>query len=280
MSSYGVTRLDEGWRSSLFGWLAVVRGWGTRSLAESLPHDEAGQAKVAKQLGVPVEKVKRRVVQLHEANPMLGLRGCRLAIRYPEIGDMQVRAIIDAAIEVKKRGHEVLPEIMIPLIGTVEELAFLKKRAVAVALNLGVTGSAVPAGACGAKGSTGPGQTVIGTCAARITRTVSSIVGAALQITTTVSGATVRRRWSSASAPSSSPPSAGSSSTRSNGVVTTRSSAAGVVATSSTSMFASAGCTRSPAVGSASTTRTCRRSTSTSLDGVQRVGQICWSHWC
>jgi pyruvate,orthophosphate dikinase len=102
-------------------------------LHEFLPHDEAGQAEVARQLGVPVEKVRRRVEQLHESNPMLGLRGCRLAIRYPEIGDMQVRAIIDAAIEVKKRGHEVLPEIMIPLVGTVEELAFLRKRAVAVA---------------------------------------------------------------------------------------------------------------------------------------------------
>ena len=102
-------------------------------LHEFLPHDEAGQAEVAKQLGVPIEKVQRRVEQLHEANPMLGLRGCRLSIRYPEIGDMQVRAIIDAAIEVKKRGKEVLPEIMIPLVGTVEELSFLKKRAVAVA---------------------------------------------------------------------------------------------------------------------------------------------------
>src|SRR6185312_6519516 len=102
-------------------------------LHEFLPHDEAGQAEVARQLGVPLAKVKRRVEQLHEANPMLGLRGCRLAILYPEIGDMQVRAIIDAAIEVKKRGKEVLPEIMIPLVGTVEELAFLKKRAVAVA---------------------------------------------------------------------------------------------------------------------------------------------------
>ncbi len=102
-------------------------------LHEFLPHDEAGQAEVAKQLGIPVEKVERRVTQLHETNPMLGLRGCRLAIRYPEIGDMQVRAIIEAAIEVKKKGKEVLPEIMIPLIGTVEELAFLKKRAIAVA---------------------------------------------------------------------------------------------------------------------------------------------------
>ena len=102
-------------------------------LHEFLPHDEAGQSEVARQLGIPLEKVQRRVTQLHEANPMLGLRGCRLAIRYPEIGDMQVRAIIEAAIEVASRGHEVLPEIMIPLVGTVEELSFLKKRAVAIA---------------------------------------------------------------------------------------------------------------------------------------------------
>ncbi len=64
---------------------------------------------------------------------MLGFRGCRLPIIYPEIGDMQVRAIIEAAIAVKKKGKEVLPEIMIPLVGTVEELAILKKRAIAVA---------------------------------------------------------------------------------------------------------------------------------------------------
>ncbi|MHC5536728.1 putative PEP-binding protein, partial [Singulisphaera rosea] len=102
-------------------------------LHEFLPHDEAGQAEVAKQLGVPIEKVKRRVEQLHESNPMLGLRGCRLAILYPEIGDMQVRAIIEAAIEVKKKGIEVLPEIMIPLVGLIEELSFLKKRSIVVA---------------------------------------------------------------------------------------------------------------------------------------------------
>ena len=75
----------------------------------------------------------QRVEQLHEFNPMLGFRGCRLPIVYPEIGDMQIRAIIDAAIAVKKKGKTVLPEIMIPLVGTVEELAFLKKRAIAVA---------------------------------------------------------------------------------------------------------------------------------------------------
>jgi pyruvate,orthophosphate dikinase len=102
-------------------------------LHEFLPHDEEGQAEVAHQLGVPVDKVKHRVEQLHEFNPMLGFRGCRLPIVYPEIGDMQVRAIIAAACEVKKRGKSVLPEIMIPLIGTVEELSILKKRAIAVA---------------------------------------------------------------------------------------------------------------------------------------------------
>jgi pyruvate,orthophosphate dikinase len=104
-------------------------------LHEFLPRDDnpLGQAEVARQLGVSVEKVKRRVEQLHEQNPMLGLRGCRLPIKFPEIGDMQVRAIIQAAIEVQKRGKTVLPEIMIPLVGTVEELTFLKQRAVAVA---------------------------------------------------------------------------------------------------------------------------------------------------
>ena len=102
-------------------------------LHEFLPHDEAGQGEVARQLGVDVKKVADRVTQLHESNPMLGLRGCRLAIKFPEIADMQVRAIIDAAIAVKQKGKSVLPEIMIPLVGTVEELAFLKKRAIAEA---------------------------------------------------------------------------------------------------------------------------------------------------
>ena len=102
-------------------------------LHEFLPHDDKGQADLAKSLGVDVKKIKERVEQLHEFNPMLGFRGCRLPIVYPEIGDMQVRAIIEAAIEVKKKGLSVLPEIMIPLVGTVEELSLLKKRAIAVA---------------------------------------------------------------------------------------------------------------------------------------------------
>ena len=78
-------------------------------LHEFLPHDEAGQAEVAKQLNVSVQKVKHRVEELHESNPMLGLRGCRLAIKFPEIADMQVRAIIEAAVNVKKKGIDVLP---------------------------------------------------------------------------------------------------------------------------------------------------------------------------
>jgi pyruvate,orthophosphate dikinase len=102
-------------------------------LHEFLPHDAKGQAEVAGQLGVTPEKVHQRVEQLHEFNPMLGFRGCRLPIVYPEIGDMQVRAIIDAAIAVQKSGKKVLPEIMIPLVGTIEELTFLKKRTIAVA---------------------------------------------------------------------------------------------------------------------------------------------------
>ncbi len=104
-------------------------------LHEFLPKDDnpAGQAEVARQLGITVEKVQRRVEQLHEQNPMMGLRGCRLPIKFPEIGDMQVRAIIQAAIEVQKRGKTVLPEIMIPLVGVIEELTFLKKRTIAVA---------------------------------------------------------------------------------------------------------------------------------------------------
>ncbi len=101
-------------------------------LHEFLPHEEKEQAELAKQLGISLKRVRERVEQLKEANPMLGFRGCRLPIVYPEIGDMQVRAIIQAAIEVQKSGKSVIPEIMIPLIGTVEELVFLKKRAIEV----------------------------------------------------------------------------------------------------------------------------------------------------
>lgn len=91
-------------------------------LHEFLPHDEAGQREVAEQLGVAAGEVKEAVDSLHEFNPMLGFRGCRLAVVYPEILRMQVRAIMQAAVAVKKSGVEVHPEIMIPLVGHIREL--------------------------------------------------------------------------------------------------------------------------------------------------------------
>jgi pyruvate,orthophosphate dikinase len=105
-------------------------------LHEFVPHERAKQAELAKELGLDVEKVARRVEQLHEANPMLGHRGCRLCITYPEILEMQVRAIIEAAIEVQKRGVKVLPEIMIPLVLDRKELSILEQATRRVADDL------------------------------------------------------------------------------------------------------------------------------------------------
>jgi len=94
-------------------------------LHEFVPHDHAKQAELAKELGIAAETVARRVEQLHEANPMLGHRGCRLSITYPEILEMQVRAIIEAAIECHKNKVKVVPEIMIPLTLDKKELGIL-----------------------------------------------------------------------------------------------------------------------------------------------------------
>jgi pyruvate, orthophosphate dikinase len=91
-------------------------------LHEFLPHDHAQQSELANKLGVPSETISRRVHELHEFNPMLGHRGCRLGIVYPEISEMQARAIFQAAAEVQKKGKKVLPEIMIPLVGFPREL--------------------------------------------------------------------------------------------------------------------------------------------------------------
>jgi pyruvate,orthophosphate dikinase len=95
-------------------------------LHEFLPHDEAGIADLAKSLSIPVQEVEARVESLAEANPMLGHRGCRLGIVYPEITAMQARAIIEAACVAAKDGVKVFPEIMIPLISGVEELKHQK----------------------------------------------------------------------------------------------------------------------------------------------------------
>jgi pyruvate, orthophosphate dikinase len=90
-------------------------------LHEFLPNDEANQRVMANDVGVSVEFVKQRVDDLHESNPMMGHRGCRLGISYPEITEMQVRAIIEAALNVKAKGCDAKVEIMVPLIGTVRE---------------------------------------------------------------------------------------------------------------------------------------------------------------
>ena len=95
-------------------------------LHEFLPHDAKAQKELADVLGVKAAFVKARVAQLHEANPMLGHRGCRLSVTYPEILEMQVTAIVEAAIECKKKRIDAIPEIMIPLVGTAAELKLLR----------------------------------------------------------------------------------------------------------------------------------------------------------
>ncbi|OQY07445.1 MAG: pyruvate, phosphate dikinase [Planctomycetales bacterium 4572_13] len=95
-------------------------------LHEFLPQEEKNQKEMAKRLKISPKVVKEQVEALHEFNPMLGHRGCRLAITYPAIYRMQVRAIMEAALQVKKSGKKVLPEIMIPLVGSIEELAIIK----------------------------------------------------------------------------------------------------------------------------------------------------------
>jgi len=95
-------------------------------LHEFLPHEDKEAVAVAAALGVPLEKLKNRVAELHEFNPMLGFRGCRLAIRYPEITEMQARAIFEAAIDAAaKTGKPVIPEVMIPLIAWRKEFDIL-----------------------------------------------------------------------------------------------------------------------------------------------------------
>ena len=92
-------------------------------LHEFVPHEAENQAEMAKEMGISVEKVKAKVESLHEFNPMLGHRGCRLGVTYPEIYEMQVRAILEAACNTKAKGVDAKPEIMIPLVGFIGELA-------------------------------------------------------------------------------------------------------------------------------------------------------------
>ncbi len=115
-------------REDFEGILEAMAGYGVTirlldpPLHEFVPHEEANQKEMAQEMGISVEEVKALVDDLHEFNPMLGHRGCRLGNTYPEITEMQARAIIEAAVNLKQKGVDARPEIMVPLIGTVKEL--------------------------------------------------------------------------------------------------------------------------------------------------------------
>ena len=117
-------------------------------LHEFLPHDVAGQEEVAEVMRVPVDVIRRKVDALHEFNPMLGHRGCRLGITYPEISEMQAQAIMEAACAVHKTGVKVRPEIMIPLVGHVKEFVLqrdvVQKVAEEVLKKNGLTKTKIP----------------------------------------------------------------------------------------------------------------------------------------
>lgn len=103
-------------------------------LHEFLPTLEEDIIALAKDMNVTVEHLKNKISELHEFNPMMGHRGCRLAVTYPEIARMQTRALMEAAIEVKEEeGYDITPEIMIPLVGEEKELKFVKDIVVEVA---------------------------------------------------------------------------------------------------------------------------------------------------
>jgi len=98
-------------------------------LHEFLPQDKEDIKELAEEMCVTEEKIEEKIIALHEMNPMLGHRGCRLAITYPEIAEMQVKAIFEAACELVKQGIKVIPEVMIPLVGALKEFTILKKLA-------------------------------------------------------------------------------------------------------------------------------------------------------
>jgi pyruvate,orthophosphate dikinase len=115
-------------RSDFFGIFKELKGFPATirfldpPLHEFLPHAKEQQMDLSRKLNMPVERIMSRVHELHEFNPMLGFRGCRLGIKYPEITAMQARAVFEAAVEANKQGFKAKPEIMIPLVGFKKEL--------------------------------------------------------------------------------------------------------------------------------------------------------------
>ena len=122
----------EGLFRAMDGYTVTIR-FLDPPLHEFLPHTEEEIIPLAQSLGMTPEALKNRVESLKEFNPMMGHRGCRLAVTYPEIARMQTRAVIEAAINVQKEGKTVIPEIMIPLIGTANELKYVKNIVVTTA---------------------------------------------------------------------------------------------------------------------------------------------------
>ncbi|MDY6935502.1 MAG: pyruvate, phosphate dikinase [Spirochaetota bacterium] len=119
-------------RKDFYEILKAMEGFGVTirlldpPLHEFVPHEDENQREMAKEMGITIEAIKAKVDSLHEFNPMLGHRGCRLGITYPEITQMQARAIIEATCQLHKEGTDVKPEIMVPLVGSVEELKMQK----------------------------------------------------------------------------------------------------------------------------------------------------------
>lgn len=122
----------EGLFRAMDGYTVTIR-FLDPPLHEFLPHTDEEIKPLAESLGMTFEALKNRVESLKEFNPMMGHRGCRLAITYPEIAKMQTRAVIEAAINVQNEGKTVIPEIMIPLVGTVKELKYVKNIVVETA---------------------------------------------------------------------------------------------------------------------------------------------------
>ncbi len=126
-------------REDFYGILKAMEGYGVTirlldpPLHEFVPHEEESQRAMAAEMGISVDAVKAKVNSLHEFNPMLGHRGCRLGITYPEITEMQARAIFEAACQLTKEGVDARPEVMVPLVGIVKELVSQKEIIVATA---------------------------------------------------------------------------------------------------------------------------------------------------
>jgi len=119
-------------REDFYGILKAMEGYGVTirlldpPLHEFVPHEEDAQMDMAREMGISIDAVKAKVASLHEFNPMLGHRGCRLGITFPEITEMQARAIFEAACQLVKEGVDAKPEVMVPLVGTVKELSSQK----------------------------------------------------------------------------------------------------------------------------------------------------------